>query len=342
MIDRTVPTALAPLKHAVENGRRILYGYHSLVGTAQMRLTPPPVDDIDTLFSLAAAMEREAARRYAELAEEVRSVGHDDVAEVFEELAREEASHETGIADWSRRETGSAPKEGDYSWDMGSEVLVPDEESEADPYTLTPYRALSIAVHNEERAFAFYSYLAAELADPELRRYAEHLAREELEHAARLRALRRRAYHAERGGRTREQTEIAARTPRDIRAFHDLAGRLEAWLAANMAALAERMRTDGDGAAADKISGLATESGDAARRMGVSDGERAEVEESWRLRDALSELEGAYEFYARIADTAQSEEMVGAAQEMMSSAISRLARLRDIVASARERAATTS
>lgn len=304
-----------------------------------MKVTPPPVDDIDALFSLAAAMEREAARRYAELADEVRAVGHDDVAEVFEELAREESSHETGIAEWSRRETGSAPKEGDYSWDMGSEVLMPDDDSDADPYTLTPYRALSIAVHNEERAFAFYSYLAAEMADAELRRYAEHLAREELEHAARLRALRRRAYHAERGGRTRAQTEIASRTPRDIGAFHDLAGRLEAWLAANTAALAERMRAQGDEAVAGKVSDLAAESGDAARRMGVSVDDRAETKADWRLQDALSELENAYEFYARIADTAQSEELVSTAQEMMSSAISRLARLRDVVARSRERTA---
>ena len=63
---------------------------------------------------------------------------------------------------------------------------------------MTPYRALSMAVRNEERAFAFWSYVAAHAGQGELKRAAETMARQELEHVAKLRKERRRAYHEER------------------------------------------------------------------------------------------------------------------------------------------------
>jgi hypothetical protein len=53
-------------------------------------------------------------------------------------------------------------------------------------------------VHNEEIAFRFYTHVAAESESKMVRKYAEILAREELGHAALLRAERRRAYHLER------------------------------------------------------------------------------------------------------------------------------------------------
>ena len=67
---------------------------------------------------------------------------------------------------------------------------------------LTPYKALTIAVQNEERGFAFYSYIAAHIEDAGGgRNAAEQLAREELRHAALLRRERRRAWRREREAR---------------------------------------------------------------------------------------------------------------------------------------------
>jgi rubrerythrin len=57
---------------------------------------------------------------------------------------------------------------------------------------------LAFAVHNEEIAFSFYTHVAANSENIAVRKYAEILAREELGHAALLRAERRRAYHKER------------------------------------------------------------------------------------------------------------------------------------------------
>jgi hypothetical protein len=55
-----------------------------------------------------------------------------------------------------------------------------------------------MAVRNEERAFAFWSYVAAQATMPEIQQAAETMAREELGHVATLRRERRRAFHANR------------------------------------------------------------------------------------------------------------------------------------------------
>jgi len=67
-----------------------------------------------------------------------------------------------------------------------------------DPYYSSAYKACAFAVHNEEIAFHFYTHIAANSDNKTVRQYAEILAKEELGHAALLRAERRYAYHAER------------------------------------------------------------------------------------------------------------------------------------------------
>jgi rubrerythrin len=68
----------------------------------------------------------------------------------------------------------------------------------ASPGLVTPYRALSMAVRNEERAFTFWGYIAAHAESHEIGQAAESMAREELGHVALLRRERRRAYHQQR------------------------------------------------------------------------------------------------------------------------------------------------
>ncbi|MEJ1936656.1 hypothetical protein WDZ92_41220 [Nostoc sp. NIES-2111] len=54
-----------------------------------------------------------------------------------------------------------------------------------------------MAVRNEERAFAFWTYLAAHAGSEDVRQAAEKMASEELTHAAIFRRERRRAFHRE-------------------------------------------------------------------------------------------------------------------------------------------------
>jgi rubrerythrin len=71
-----------------------------------------------------------------------------------------------------------------------------------------------MAVRNEERAFAFWSYVAAHAQSTEVRQAAETMAHEELEHVSILRRERRNAFHADRrhheGHDGQEATDLAA------------------------------------------------------------------------------------------------------------------------------------
>ncbi|HRP79440.1 MAG TPA: ferritin family protein [Aquamicrobium sp.] len=152
------------------------------------------IESLDELFAVAAAMEREAIEGYSELARRMEAEGRPELAELFEKLVAEEAAHLDTIDAWSRRMTGREPDpsvlraESDATFDdEGAGTVAPE--------LVDAYRAFSMAVRNEERAFSFWIYVAAQSPSPELRAAAEQMARDELDHVARLRRERRRAFH---------------------------------------------------------------------------------------------------------------------------------------------------
>ena len=121
------------------------------------------VRSLAQLFAIAHAMEHEAATRYAELATQVRAAGMPDLADLFERLAEEERAHAAKVARWSQQRSGKPPDAADIAWEPPGTI---DEEALGELATsrlATAYRVLSIAVRNEERAFAFWSYVAAEV-----------------------------------------------------------------------------------------------------------------------------------------------------------------------------------
>jgi rubrerythrin len=179
-----------------------------LLRTSLLKAQPTgTLHSLDELFALATAMEHEAATQYAKLAEEMRRENKPDLAAVFTQLAAEEREHVDSVARWSQLRTGKAPDPALVRW-SGPETF--DRETETEIRTsrlITPYRALSIAVRNEERAFAFWSYVAAFAKDPEIKKAAEAMASEELGHVAALRKERRRAYHRE-----HDRTQVSAQS----------------------------------------------------------------------------------------------------------------------------------
>ena len=156
------------------------------------------VKSLEELFAIAAAMEREATTRYAEIAARMRQEGDPALAEVFERLSADEQGHLDSVVHWSERTKGKAPDPALIRWEL-PETFDDEGVATAHPRLLSAYRALSMAVRNEERAFAFWSYVAAHAEVPEIREAAEAMAHEELGHVAILRRERRRAFHAERG-----------------------------------------------------------------------------------------------------------------------------------------------
>jgi rubrerythrin len=171
------------------------------------------VKSLEELFAIAAAMESEAATRYAEIGERMRREGDPSLASVFERLSADEMGHLDRVVHWSNRTKGRNPDPALIRWEM-SETFDDEGVALAHPRLVTAYRALSMAVRNEERAFAFWSYVAAHAQSTEVRQAAETMTHEELEHVSILRRERRNAFHADRrhheGHDGQEATDLAA------------------------------------------------------------------------------------------------------------------------------------
>jgi len=266
----------------------------------------------DELFALAHAMEQEAAKRYAALADEMRRQGKIDLATVFEHLAAEEQSHVDSVVRWSKSRVGAPPDPARISW-QGPETFDAQTISEITSSALmTPYRALSMAVRNEERAFAFWSYVAAHSDQGEIKRAAETMARQELEHVAKLRKERRRAYHEE---RRRERPSDDA-----IKLDEIDAGILEAKLEEHLKTVAARLA----GVDADRTNELLEETrGMSAEASGLG---RFPTEAEQRDPQAIAEM--LVEAYLEAAEVARTPRELHRLQHLAQRSITRLAWLR--------------
>lgn len=167
------------------------------------------VESMEELLAIAYAMEQEAMAEYSGLAERMRREGRPNLAGVFDLLAGEESHHLDSVVHWSERMIGHSPDLSKIRWDLG-ETFDDEGASEIAPELLSAYRAFSMAVRNEERAFLFWTYVAAHATTHELREAAEAMAKEELGHVATLRRERRAAFHRERTASTGNQPATVA------------------------------------------------------------------------------------------------------------------------------------
>jgi rubrerythrin len=141
-----------------------------------------PIRSAPELYAHALAIEREAAERYAELAQRMADLGNDAVAETFGRLAAEEAEH---LRILERRTEGVAvpalqPEE--FRWlDAGTPEVAARELVFR---LMTPRMALAIALDAERRARDFFEHVRRAATDPALRLLAEEMAAEEVEHVA--------------------------------------------------------------------------------------------------------------------------------------------------------------
>ncbi|MCF1449322.1 rubrerythrin family protein [Agrobacterium vitis] len=153
------------------------------------------VKSMPELMALARAMEEDAVAGYRALALRMRAENRADLAAVFDRLVAEEQGHLENVDRW-RTESGGAV--------AAVSMLVPEASFDDEgagivaPELLSAYRAFSLAVRNEERAFVFWTYIAAHAPSKDIRMAAERMAKEELGHVATLRRERRLAFHAQR------------------------------------------------------------------------------------------------------------------------------------------------
>jgi rubrerythrin len=273
---------------------------------------------LDELFALASAMETEAAAKYAELAAEMARQNRSDLAAVFTQLAAAEREHVDSVTRWSQARRGKAPDPSLVRW-QAPEAL--DAETAAAMRTsrlVTPYTALAMAVRNEERAFAFWSYLAAFAEDADIKRAAEAMAREELGHVSTLRKERRRAYHREHDSvQTGQQRSVGAGEAGRIDA-----ARLERRLAEILGDLSGALA----GAPADRTRQLIDETMAMVVEAAGFGSFPARLESS----DAETIAEALADSYLEGAESAGDPDRLEALQKLAARAIARLAWLRSL------------
>lgn len=139
------------------------------------------------LYAHAIAIEREAAERYAELAERMADEGREELSRVFDMLAQLETGHLEALQ--ARTEAVELPaiSPGEYHWlDAGA----PETAAHELVFRLmTPRNALGIALQAEKRAQAFFEQVFMTCDDPALRALAREMAAEEQEHVALIERL---------------------------------------------------------------------------------------------------------------------------------------------------------
>ena len=291
-----------------------------------------PIATAEELMDVAVGIEHEAALRYEQLAAMVARQGKPELATLFERLAELEKEHEDELTRWAERDGLRAPQSPGFSWRM-PETFDPADGGPASG----PYEALAVAVRNEERAFAFYTYVAASALTEEVRRRAEGLAREELEHVGLLRRWRREAFHASRHARRR--------TPRTLEELFVLSTAMETASAAVNDAAAAAVGASGavEAAAvlrrlADKARGHAqgavpevpgSDAAEGARAAGLLRSGSLTAEEAVRL--SIRDAEEILDIYLAASEQATEESLLNESQRLAEQSLSRLALVRSLL-----------
>ena len=294
-----------------------------------LNLMPPCVTSVAELMAMAKMMEEEAARRYRDLASRMKLRHEDHLAQLFAFLAEIEGKHADRIEERAHARGTEPLAVLPIDW----QVPETFDEEEGSSRLLTPYRALALAVRNEDRAFAFYSYIAADAPDDASRRLAEELAKDELDHAHLLRRERRLAFRrekveahaAETRGIPESLMELWSVTAEDedraARYHRAFASMLEARDPA-AAALFSRAAADEELHAreAEASLGRAPPARQPSAAPGVAD---ANLEDT-NLDDALRLLEESFERYSDIAERSRDEAVMNEAQRLGEAAVKRL------------------
>ncbi len=141
----------------------------------------PVITSAADFYVQALAIEMEAAERYTLLAEQMEVHNNRVIADIFRKMAEIEEKHRDEIA----QKAGGALAAGlpaSFSW------IRPDGPEAMDfrhlHYLMTPYHALTLARHNEERAVEFFEAIERNTADPEIKAAAAEMAAEERKHVA--------------------------------------------------------------------------------------------------------------------------------------------------------------
>ena len=145
------------------------------------------MDDVERFLAHAVRLEREAARRYEELAAAMGTEGQRELRNFFARMAHYSRLHLAQAQERAgfRSLPDLAPHE--FEWPDG---IAPETAGWAGVDAQMDSRAaLELALDGERSGHAFYAAIAATTTDIELRAIAGEFAAEEAEHVAELQRL---------------------------------------------------------------------------------------------------------------------------------------------------------
>ena len=135
---------------------------------------------VNDLLQHALVIELEAEQSYKELAEQMHSCGNHDVAALFEKMSALEGRHAKKI----RENAGGIELEERAPWEYRWEGFEPPENAELNEihYLMKPHHALTLALEAEKRAESFFTRIANQTEDDDVRRLAVEFASDEKQH----------------------------------------------------------------------------------------------------------------------------------------------------------------
>lgn len=142
------------------------------------------MEDINVFLAHAVELEREAARRYEELAEGMHADRNLEVEKFFRQMAVFSRKHLALAMERGGFHSLPALSAAEYTWPGG----VSPEQFEwiGVDSMMDVNSALALALDGERRGHAFYAGIAALTRDPEIKAMASEFAAEESEHVALL------------------------------------------------------------------------------------------------------------------------------------------------------------
>lgn len=142
------------------------------------------MEDINLFIAHAVELEREAARRYEELAEIMHAEGNAEVGKFFRKMAVFSRKHLAQAMERGGFHSLPTLAAADYVWPDG---ISPEQFDWIGVDTMMDVnKALDLALDGERRSRAFYSGIAETTRDPEVKAMAEEFADEEAEHVVEL------------------------------------------------------------------------------------------------------------------------------------------------------------
>lgn len=296
----------------------------------QVSSLPAAMNSLDEMLATADVMEQEAAERYTELADCMRKLGQTEIADLMTTLAAEERGHVNQVEHRAHRMLRHAPDRSLARRNLPTTFGRPDAVSAA--VLLSPHRALSIAVRSEERAFTFWTYVAAGSSDPALSELAETFARQELRHAAKLRCMRRKVRRAEeRHFRSATRSQADRQSEAEIRLEGAI---MEGFFASYCTGAARTLGNSPDITTVNLFANLAEEArrASAALQVGHTDQRREELAErhpdpTALLFEAAGLGENLNDLYLDWLDGAEDDAWVQCLQKRVEASTARLARI---------------